>query len=75
MYWQRKIELHKELEATLDPGEEELNKMRKEIHIMEQRLEELQRNQKKKIHDMEKAVSKREVILTKYIFIVLIYNE
>lgn len=39
--------------------------MRKEIHIMKQRLDELQRQSKQKIAEMEKCVAKKDVILIK----------
>lgn len=40
--------------------------MNKEIHRMKLRLEELQREQRKLLHEIERAVSKREDIATKF---------
>jgi chromosome segregation ATPase len=66
-YWTKKIELQKEIQEAVDPevGQEEITRMRKEIHIMEQRLVELKRNQRSKIEDMERAIQKRSIILVK----------
>ncbi|KAL0488397.1 hypothetical protein AKO1_015561, partial [Acrasis kona] len=67
LYWSKKIELQKEIKEAVDPevGQEEITRMKKEIHIMEQRLEELKRNQKKKIEEMEKAINKRATLHVK----------
>lgn len=67
MYWEKKIEIQKEIQQTLDPeiGQDEVRKMKKEVHIMEQRLLELKRNHKRMVHEMEKSISKRDIILTK----------
>eukprot|EP00755_Sulcionema_specki_P007788 Sspe_Gene.39153::Locus_18892_Transcript_1_1_Confidence_1.000_Length_2814::g.39153::m.39153 len=67
MFWEKKIQLAKETELALDPtvGKEEINRMKREIYIMEQRLHNLQREQKRKIEEMEKQVDHREVLRTK----------
>ena len=67
MAWNKKIEIQKEIQDALDPevGQEEISRMKKEIHIMKQRLEELQRQSKQKIAEMEKCVAKKDVILIK----------
>ncbi|KAL9658466.1 hypothetical protein ABK040_006008 [Willaertia magna] len=67
MYWEDKIKIQREIQEALDPevGQEEITRMKKEIHLMEQKLEELKREQKKKIKEMEKAVEKRDIIITK----------
>mmetsp|Transcript_5691 Transcript_5691/g.21472 ORF Transcript_5691/g.21472 Transcript_5691/m.21472 type:complete len:911 (-) Transcript_5691:660-3392(-) len=64
MYWEKKIDLQKEIQESLDPevGQEEITKMKKEIHIMEQRLLELKRSKKRKIEEISKSVSKRGII-------------
>lgn len=67
MFWEKKIEIQKEIQDALDPtvGQEEITRMKKEIHLMEQRLADLKREQKRKIMEMEKAIEKRDLILTK----------
>lgn len=64
MYWEKKIDIQKEIQESLDPevGQEEITKMKKEIHIMEQRLLELKRSKKRKIEEISKCVSKRNII-------------
>ncbi|KAG2373915.1 hypothetical protein C9374_011580 [Naegleria lovaniensis] len=67
LFWEKKIEIQKEIQEALDPtvGQEEITRMKKEIHLMEQRLADLKREQKRKIMEMEKAIEKRDLILTK----------
>mmetsp|Transcript_13470 Transcript_13470/g.20409 ORF Transcript_13470/g.20409 Transcript_13470/m.20409 type:complete len:984 (+) Transcript_13470:157-3108(+) len=67
MYWEKKIDIQKEIAETLDPevGQEEITKMQKEIHIMEQRLLDLKRSKKLMVEEIKKAVSKRDIIMTK----------
>ncbi|KAG1659381.1 hypothetical protein FOA52_007844 [Chlamydomonas sp. UWO 241] len=64
MLWERKIMLEKEMAAVLDPtvGQDVVGEMKREIHRMELRLGELMRLQEKLMQDMEKSLSKREVI-------------
>ncbi|CUG90145.1 Hypothetical protein, putative [Bodo saltans] len=67
MFWEKKIQIAKETELALDPniGKDEINRMRREIYIMEQRLSNLQREQRRKIEDMQKLVDHRDVLRTK----------
>merc|ERR1719405_262321 len=60
MLWERKIHLEREMQEALDPavGQVESTAMKKEIHRMELRLDQLKRRQeqmimKKEIHRME----------------------
>jgi len=68
LLWERKIQLEKEMQETLDPtiGQSEIVGMKKEIHRMELRFEQLKKNQEELIKDMERAVCKRETITLKY---------
>jgi len=67
LFWDKKIEIQKEIQQHLDPtvGQEEITRMKKEIHLMEQKLADLKREQKRKIVEMEKHIEKRDLILTK----------
>eukprot|EP01062_Namystynia_karyoxenos_P000026 TRINITY_DN10007_c1_g1_i1.p1 TRINITY_DN10007_c1_g1~~TRINITY_DN10007_c1_g1_i1.p1 ORF type:complete len:929 (+),score=518.09 TRINITY_DN10007_c1_g1_i1:98-2788(+) len=67
MFWEKKIQIAKETELALDPtvGKEEINRMKREIYIMEQRLHNLKKEQKRKIEEMEKQVDHRDVLRTK----------
>ena len=64
LLWERKIQLEKETQEAIDPeyGKAEIAGMKKEIHRMELRLNQLQREQERMIVEMEKAIGKREVI-------------
>jgi len=68
LLWERKITLEKEMQEALDPdiGQSEIQLLKKEIHRMELRLEELRRKEEDMIDDMEIAVMKRETIQLKY---------
>lgn len=68
MLWQRKIHLEQEMQQALDPsvGELETTAMKKEIHRMTLRLEQLKRRQEQLIVEMERAVYKRQAIQLKY---------
>lgn len=68
LLWERKIQLEKEMQETLDPnyGHSEITERKKEIHIMELRLKELQKKQEDLINEIEQAVYKRESIQLKY---------
>ena len=48
LLWERKIQLEKEMQVTLDPdvGQNELQELKKEIHRMELRLEDLRKVRK-----------------------------
>jgi chromosome segregation ATPase len=67
MLWEKKIQIAKETEMALDPtiGKDEINRMRREIYIMEQRLGNLQREQKRKVEEMQKLIDHRDVLRTK----------
>ena len=67
--WERKIQLEKEMQDHLDPtiGQTEIVAMRKEIHRMELRYEQLRKKQEEMIKDMERSVFKRETIQLKYL--------
>ncbi|KAJ9443386.1 Coiled-coil domain-containing protein 40-like protein [Diplonema papillatum] len=67
MFWEKKIQIAKETELALDPmvGKEEINRMKREIYIMEQRLQNLKKEQKRKVEEMEKQIDHREVLRAK----------
>ena len=67
MFWEKKIQIAKETELALDPtvGKEEINRMKREIYIMEQRLHNLKKEQKRKIEEMEKQIDHRDVLRSK----------
>mmetsp|Transcript_42164 Transcript_42164/g.40402 ORF Transcript_42164/g.40402 Transcript_42164/m.40402 type:complete len:151 (+) Transcript_42164:1848-2300(+) len=69
LLWERKIQLEKEMQDALDPnfGQSDIVKMKKEIHRMELRYEQLRKKQEQMIKDMERAVFKRETIQLKYL--------
>ena len=66
--WEKKIKLEKETQAALNSSEHaiEIKGMEKEIHRMQLRLEEMNRQQETMIRDMEFAIDKREDIAVKY---------
>merc|ERR1711977_532184 len=68
MLWERKIHLEREMQEALDPavGQVESTAMKKEIHRMELRLDQLKRRQEQMIMEMERAVHKRDAISLKY---------
>lgn len=67
MFWEKKIQIAKETEMALDPtiGKDEINRMKREIYIMEQRLGNLQREQRRKVEEMQKLIDHRDVLRTK----------
>ncbi|CAF4277382.1 unnamed protein product, partial [Rotaria sp. Silwood2] len=67
MFWERKIQLAKEMKSAVDSetGQGEIRAMKSEIHRMQVRYEQLLRQQEKLIRDMETSVSRRETILTR----------
>lgn len=67
MFWERKIQLAKEMKTAVDSetGQGEIRAMKSEIHRMQVRYEQLLRQQEKLIRDMESSVSRRETILTR----------
>jgi hypothetical protein len=64
MLWERKIQLEKETQATLDTGvgQDVIHSMGKEIHRMKLRLSALLRRQEELIKTMEGAIEKRGLI-------------
>merc|ERR1719456_1145044 len=68
MLWERKIHLEREMQSALDPsvGQSESTAMKKEIHRMELRLDQLKRRQEQMIMEMERAIHKRDAISLKY---------
>ena len=69
LLWDRKIQLEKEMQDALDPtiGQTEIVAMKKEIHRMELRYDQLRKKQEEMIKDMERSVFKRETIQLKYL--------
>jgi len=69
LLWERKIQLEKEIQDALDPeiGQSEIKLLKKDIHRMELRLDELRKRQEQTIQEMERAVYKRDTIQLKYI--------
>ncbi|CAD2217806.1 hypothetical protein AGDE_08311 [Angomonas deanei] len=67
MFWERKLQIARETEMALDPtiGKAESEKMKKEISYMEQRMAQLQREQKFLIEEMQKLIDHRDTIRTK----------
>merc|ERR1719356_1310347 len=67
LLWERKITLEKEMQEALDPnvGQSDVAAMKKEIHRMELRLEQLKRKQEQMIIEMERAINKRDPIQLK----------
>merc|ERR1712070_1028566 len=68
MLWERKIHLEREMQGALDPavGQVESTAMKKEIHRMELRLDQLKRRQEQMIMEMERAIHKRDAISLKH---------
>merc|ERR1719229_723517 len=68
LLWERKITLEKEMQEALDPnvGQADTAAMRKEIHRMELRLDQLKRRQDQMIQEMQRTISKRDAIASKY---------
>ena len=68
LLWERKIQLEKEMQQTIDPniGQKEMESMKKEIHRMERKHDDLRKKQEFLIKEMERAISKRETIQLKY---------
>jgi len=68
LLWERKITLEKEMQEALDPniGQADTAAMKKEIHRMELRLEQLKRREEQMIVEMERTIHKRDSIALKY---------
>lgn len=64
LLWERKIKLEIETQKTLDPnyGKKEVEDMKREIHRMEIRLNQLKRKQEDIIKEMELSINKKEMI-------------
>ena len=60
--------MEKEIQEALDPefGQNEIILLKKDLHRMELRLDELRKRQEQTIQEMERAVYKRETIQLKY---------
>lgn len=69
LLWKRKTQLEQEMQEALDPdiGQTEIVAMRKEIHRMKLRYDQLRKKQEELIKDMERSVFKRETIQLKYL--------
>jgi len=68
MLWEKKIQLEKETQVTLDPtsSSNEAQGMEREINRMKHRLQSIKREQEKMIKEMEIAIAKREDISVKH---------
>ncbi len=68
LIWERKIELEKEMQETLDPsvGQQEITKLKKKLHLKELKFNELKKKQELIILEIEKVVNKRDNINLKY---------
>jgi chromosome segregation ATPase len=68
MVWEKKIQLGKETHAVVAASKDgdEASTMKKEIHRMGLRLEQLKRRQEQLVLEMERAIYKREDIATKF---------
>ncbi|XP_077611342.1 coiled-coil domain-containing protein 40 [Crocuta crocuta] len=66
MLWEKKIQLAKEMRASVDSetGQTEIRAMKAEIHRMKVRHGQLLKQQEKMIRDMELAVARRETVST-----------
>ncbi|XP_066877143.1 coiled-coil domain-containing protein 40 isoform X2 [Kogia breviceps] len=67
MLWDKKIQLAKEMRASVDSetGQTEIRTMKAEIHRMKVKHGQLLKQQEKMIRDMELAVARRETISTR----------
>ncbi|XP_076453125.1 coiled-coil domain-containing protein 40-like [Babylonia areolata] len=67
MLWEKKTQLARETRAAVDSevGQGEIKAMKAEIHRMTVRYTQLMKMQEKMIQDMEKAVSRRDTIVTR----------
>ncbi|XP_026636252.1 coiled-coil domain-containing protein 40 isoform X2 [Microtus ochrogaster] len=65
MLWEKKIQLAKEMRASVDSdtGQTEIRAMKAEIHRMKVKHGQLLKQQERMIQDMELAVSRRETIV------------
>jgi hypothetical protein len=60
MLWDKKMQLAKETKAAVDSevGQGEITAMKKEIHRMQVRHQQLMKQQEKMVQEMEKSVSR-----------------
>ncbi|CAH1795383.1 unnamed protein product, partial [Owenia fusiformis] len=67
MLWEKKTQLAKETRAAVDSeiGQGEVRAMKAEIHRMQVRFGQLMKQQERMIQEMEKAVSRRDTIVTR----------
>ncbi|KAM6164702.1 LOW QUALITY PROTEIN: coiled-coil domain-containing protein 40 [Rhynchocyon petersi] len=67
MLWEKKIQLAKEMRASVDSetGQTEIKAMKAEIHRMKVKHDQLRKQQEKMIRDMEMAVARRDAIRTR----------
>uniref|UniRef100_A0A2C9KE01 Coiled-coil domain-containing protein 40 n=1 Tax=Biomphalaria glabrata TaxID=6526 RepID=A0A2C9KE01_BIOGL len=67
MLWEKKTQLARETRDAVNSeiGQGEMQAMRSEIHRMQVRHSQLMKQQEKMIQDMEKAVSRRDTIVTR----------
>lgn len=68
LLWDRKIELEKEMQATLDPsvGQKEIFFLKNNLHRKKLKFNELKKKQEMIILEIEKIVNKRDNINLKY---------
>lgn len=68
LLWERKIELEKEMQTTLDPnvGQTEIVKLCKEHHLLSLDLDKIKKEQEFYASEVERAVQKRDYIANKY---------
>jgi predicted RNase H-like nuclease (RuvC/YqgF family) len=69
LLWEKKIQLERETQDALDPeyGQGEIKGMKKEIHRMKLRLQQLKRQQEKMCAEMERTVYKHDTIKVGYV--------
>ncbi|XP_023378784.1 coiled-coil domain-containing protein 40 [Pteropus vampyrus] len=67
MLWEKKIQLAKEMRASVDSetGQTEIRAMKAEIHRMKVKHGQLLKQQERMIRDMELAVARRETIVSR----------
>lgn len=68
MLWERKIQLEREMQETLDPnvGQQEIQALRKDLHLKELRLAEIKKEQDQLVVEIDRVVQKRDIIQIKY---------
>ena len=68
LLWERKIDLEKEMQATLDPavGQIEITATQKNLHVFGLELAKLKKEQEALVVEVERAIHKRDNIAVKY---------